>query len=358
MLQRLAIAVGQARQRCFSLTLIPLYTTLLIIGMVTLSQAGESLGVPDRDDIEYPDDDPPSEEEVRLGKLLFFDRRLSGNNRLSCASCHNPDLGFGDGLALGLGAKGNRLTRHTPHLYNFTWNTTFLWDGRAASLEEQVLGPIANCREMSMPLDQLIGKLKAVPVYREAFANLYPDMGIVPETVARAIAAFERTLISDNSPFDHYMNGEKSAMSAAAVRSMKLFGSMKLFEGKANCTACHSGPNFTNESFHNVGLGDTDPARAAIVDDDTLRGAFKTPGLRNVLLTAPYMHDGSIATLEAVVQFYNAGERKGTTTSDLIKPLHLSEAEIFDLVAFLGALTDPVIITRPEMPSGPDETAN
>ncbi len=352
MLSSVVAALDQAHKCLFSLVPIALCVMLISMDVASLSRAGEPLGVPDRDDIEYPDDDPPAEAEVQLGKLLFFDARLSGNNRLSCASCHNPDLGFGDGLALGLGTKGNRLPRHPPHLYNLAWNTVFLWDGRAASLEEQVLSPIANCSEMSLPLDQLIDKLKQVPAYREAFAKLYPDAGIVPETIARAIAAFERTLISDNSPFDRSMQGDKQAMSAAAIRGMQLF------EGKANCTACHSGPNFTNESFHNLGLGDEDPARAAIVDDDTLRGAFKTPGLRNVLLTAPYMHDGSLATLEAVVRFYNRGERKGARTSDLMKPLHLSAAEIFDLVAFLGALTDPVVVTRPEIPSGQDETAS
>lgn len=351
MLQSVVATIDRAKPHLLGLALMPLYIAILSMGVTTWSQAGEPLGVPDRDDIEYPDDDPPSEAEVQLGKVLFFDPRLSGNNRLSCASRHNPDLGFGDGMALGLGAKGNRLTRHTPHLYNLAWNTALLWDGRAASLEEQVLGPIANCREMSMPLDRLIGKLEQVPAYRVAFAEVYPDVGITPETVARAIAAFERTLISDNSPFDRYVKGDKSAMSAAAIRGMKLF------EGKAKCTGCHSGPNFTNESFHNLGLGDEDPARAAIVNDETLRGAFKTPGLRNVLLTAPYMHDGSLPTLEAVVQFYNAGERKSAATSDLIEPLHLSEADIFDLIAFLGALTDPVIVTRPEIPSGQNETA-
>ncbi|WP_089720572.1 cytochrome-c peroxidase [Candidatus Entotheonella palauensis] len=350
MLQIVIAVIGKVKPPLTTLVLALLALVLFTAGSAALSQAAEPLGVPDREDIEYPDDEPPSDAELELGKTLFFDPRLSGNNRLSCASCHNPDLGFGDGLALGLGTQGNRLTRHTPHLYNLAWNTAFLWDGGAESLEEQVLEPIAARNEMSMPLDRLMVKLSRVPYYRNAFAKVYPEAGLIPETIARAIAAFERTLISDNSPFDRYMKGDPNAMSAAAIRGMKLF------EGKANCIACHSGPNFTNESFHNLGLGDEDPARAAIVADDTLRGAFKTPGLRNVLLTAPYMHDGSLATLEAVVQFYNAGERKGATTSKLIKPLHLSETEIFDLVAFLGALTDPVIVARPEIPAGPDET--
>lgn len=309
-----------------------------------LSMAAATLGVPDRDDIEYPDDEPPSAKEVYLGKVLFFDKRLSSNNHLSCASCHNPDLGFGDGIALGRGTMGNTLGRNTPHIYNLAWNTTLFWDGRASSLEEQALGPIQAPGEMNMPLTQLLPRLKEVPYYVYTFAKVYPDSGLTAENIGRAIAAFERTIVSDNAPFDRYMKGVKTAMSPEAIRGMALF------TGKANCVACHSGPNFTDESFHNIGLGGEDTGRAAIVGDATLNRAFKTPGLRNALLTAPYMHDGSVATLEEVVRFYNAGGKHKNGASDLIKPLHLAEAEVFDLVAFLGALTDPVVVTRPEIP--------
>lgn len=195
-----------------------------------------------------------------------------------------------------------------------------------------------------MPLTQLLPRLKEVPYYVYTFAKVYPDSGLTAENIGRAIAAFERTIVSDNAPFDRYMKGVKTAMSPEAIRGMALF------TGKANCVACHSGPNFTDESFHNIGLGGEDTGRAAIVGDATLNRAFKTPGLRNALLTAPYMHDGSVATLEEVVRFYNAGGKHKNGASDLIKPLHLAEAEVFDLVAFLGALTDPVVVTRPEIP--------
>ena len=323
---------------------LPMLVMVIGSGGLQRSLANEALGVPDRDEIVYPDDEPPSAAEVSLGKMLFFDPRLSSNNKYSCASCHNPDLGFGDGMAVGQGTMGNQLGRNTPHLYNLAWNSVFFWDGRALSLEEQALGPIAAPGEMNMPLKRLIPKLKRVPFYERAFTQVYSDSGLTIDNVARAIAAFERTLISDHSPFDQYMKGETTAMSPAAIRGMQLF------KGKAKCTRCHSGPNFTDESFHNIGVGGADKARGAIVNDPSLNHAFKTPGLRNVLLTAPYMHDGSVATLEGVVRFYNDGGKPKYGRSALITPLHLTEEEIFDLVAFLGALTDPVVVQRPAIP--------
>jgi len=314
------------------------------------SLAAAPLGVPDPSTIAYPTGEAPSAAEVHLGKVLFFDKRLSSNEHMSCASCHNPDLGFGDGIARGFGTLGHPLGRNTPHLYNLAWNTTFFWDGRAQSLEEQALGPIQAPGEMNMPLDQLIARLNQIPWYVTTFATLYPDSRLTAENVGRALAAFERTIISNNAPFDRYMRGDTEAMSPEAVRGMQLF------TGKANCLACHSGPNFTDESFHNIGVGGTDAGRAAIVHDASLTGAFKTPGLRNTLLTAPYMHDGSLASLEEVVRFYNAGGTQKPGISEMIKPLQLTDPELCDLVAFLGALTDPVPITRPAIPTAQETT--
>jgi cytochrome c peroxidase len=248
-------------------------------------------------------------------------------------------------MATGMGTMGNKLGRNTPHLYNLAWNTVFFWDGRATSLEEQALGPIEAPGEMNMPLEQLLPKLQQVPFYAKTFAEVYPGTGMTRDTLARAIAAFERTLISANSPFDRFMQGDTAAMSPAAMRGLQLF------TGKANCAACHNGPNFTDESFHNIGVSGQDKGRAAIIQDPSLAGAFKTPGLRNVLLTAPYMHDGSVPTLEEVVRFYNAGGKHPQGVSEEIKPLHLTEDEIFDLVAFLGTLTDPLVINRPHIPA-------
>ncbi len=311
---------------------------------VSLQTAMNLLSVPDRNTIPYPDGKPHSALEIELGKTLFFDTRLSSNQKFSCASCHNPDLGFGDGMATGEGTLGNRLGRNTPHLYNLAWNSVFFWDGRAASLQEQALGPIQAEGEMNMPLPQLVNRLRQVPYYNQTFAAVYPESGLTSENIGRAIAAFERTFISYNSPYDRYMRGDKTAMSPAALRGMQLF------VGKANCLVCHNGPNFTDGNFHNIGVAGDDAGRANIIKNPGFKGAFKTPGLRNALLTAPYMHNGSVPTLEAVVRFYNAGKQPRPEVSALIKPLNVKETEIFDLVAFLSALTDPLTIERPEQP--------
>lgn len=313
-----------------------------LVGSFQLTQA-EPIGTPDLDDIEYPDDEPHSAAEVELGKVLFFDNRLSVNQQQSCATCHNPDLGFGDGMAQGLGTMGGILGRNTPHIYNLAWNVTFFWDGRAGSLEEQALGPIEAAGEMNMPLDQLIPRLEAVEYYQKAFKSVYGN-GITKENIGKAIAAFERTLVSINSPFDQYLAGNQEAMRPEAVRGMKLF------DGKANCTKCHDGPNFTDNSFHDIGVKGSDPGREKISGDASQRRAFKTPGLRNVIFTAPYMHDGSEGSLEDVVRFYNRGGDRKEGLSNLIEPLNLTEQEIADIVAFMGALTDAIIVERPKVP--------
>lgn len=309
-----------------------------------LVSAESTLGTPDMDDIEYPDDDAPSKQEIELGKTLFFDTRLSINNKQSCATCHNPDLGFGDAVAAGSGTMGGPLGRNTPHIYNLAWSSIFMWDGRKSSLEEQALGPIEAAGEMNMPLDTLLPKLNAVPFYQQQFNAVYGSSIITKENLGKALAAFERTIISDNSAFDKYLAGNKNAMSPAAVRGLALF------ENKANCVKCHDGVNFTDDSFHNIGIKGNDQGRDAIMSSPGMKGAFKTPGLRNTLLTSPYMHDGSLASLEEVIRFYNRGGDNALGRSKLIEPLNLTELEIQELVAFLGALTDPVVIERPIIP--------
>lgn len=280
---------------------------------------------------------------VELGKVLFFDPRLSINDRVSCASCHNPDLGFSDGLALGLGTNGARLERNAPHLYNLAWGSRFFWDGRAKSLEEQAMGPILSPAEMAMDLKVLLPKLKAVPFYAQAFAKQFPQEGITAGTVAKAIAAFERTLVVNDTPYDRYLGGDPSALDPAAVRGLKLF------QGKAHCAVCHDGPNLTDNGFHNLGLESPDLGRYRIDQRKILHKAFKTPGLRNITLSAPYMHDGSLGTLEEVVRFYNRGGGKGEKDLEM-EPLGLTDSEIFDLVSFLGSLTQPLEIKRPQIP--------
>lgn len=309
-----------------------------------LALANEPLGTPDLDDIEYPDDEPHSTEEIELGKVLFFDKRLSSNQLQSCATCHNPDLGFGDGLKTSMGTLGKPVDRNAPHIYNLAWNVTFFWDGRAATLEEQALGPIEAAGEMNLSLDEAVKRLSAVPYYRDSFAKVYGSDEITAELIGRAIAAFERTLNSINAPFDQYIAGNTSAMSPAAIRGLEVF------KGKGNCMDCHDGPNFTDNSFHHIGVVGKDVGREAITQDPTMHKAFKTPGLRNVTLTAPYMHDGSEATLMDVIEFYNRGGDDKKGISNLIKPLNLTEQEKTDLLAFMGALTDPIIVERPKIP--------
>lgn len=319
---------------------------ILIGGCLAFSVgfADETFFKLDMDEIEYPDDEPHSQQEVELGKKLFFDNRLSVNQKQSCATCHNPDLGFGDGMAKGLGTMGNSLGRNTPHIYNLAWNVSFFWDGRASSLEEQALGPIQAAGEMNMPLDKLVSRLNKVRYYRDKFEEVYGEPQITAENIGRAIAAFERSVIVQDTPYDRYLDGDKTAMGEEAVRGMKLFA------GKARCVRCHDGANFTDNSFHNIGLGDEDSGRESVVKDSSLNKAFKTPGLRNVLFTAPYMHDGSIATLEDVIRFYNRGGDEKTGIDREMVALNLSDQEISDLVAFLGALSAPLKIARPEIP--------
>ena len=281
---------------------------------------------------------------IHLGKVLFFDTRLSLKDNQSCATCHNPDLGFGEGVAAAFGTMGGTVGRNTPHIYNLAWNVLFFWDGRADSLEAQALGPIEAKGEMNMPLEQLKEKLKKVPYYQRTFDALFPDSGITNDNIGSAIAAFERTIIVDDTPFDRYMKGNFAAMSPAAIRGMKLF------EGKARCALCHMGPNFTDNGFHNIGIGDSDIGRAAIQKGATNFGSFKTPGLRNTLLTAPYMHNGSMGSLEEVMHHYNKGGNKVKGLDPLMKPLNLTDQEIYDVIAFMGALTQPLVIERPQIP--------
>jgi cytochrome c peroxidase len=301
------------------------------------------LATPDLATIEYPDGAPPSVAEIALGKQLYYEPRLSGNGTMSCATCHNPDIGMGDGMALGTGSKANRLGRNTPHVYNLAWSTVLFWDGRAGSLEEQALGPIASPDEMDLPIPEAVARLKTIPGYVTQFNAVYGKDGVTAENLGKAIAAFERTLVSKNSAFDRHLAGDKSALSPEAKRGLALF------QGKANCIACHNGPNLTDDSFHDLGMKDADLGRGKLDPAPHLQHAFKTPGLRNVVLTAPYMHDGSLPTLEAVVQFYNRGGDR-PTSDPLVKKLGLSEAEVRDLVAFLGSLTDPVTVEVPVLP--------
>jgi cytochrome c peroxidase len=299
--------------------------------------------------VPFPPDNAPNAERVALGKQLFFDPRLSGSGFLSCASCHNPSLGWSDGLPTGLGHDFKRLGRATPTILNAVYQPLLMWDGRKPNLEQQALGPIESAGEMNMPLEALEHKLQAIPGYKPLFDQAYPGEGISRITVGKALASFERTVVSTEAPFDRWRKGKAQAMSASAQRGFKVF------QDKGNCAKCHQGFNFTDNGFHNIGvksLGDTeDEGRFAHRKVKILKGAFKTPTLRDVELTAPYMHNGMYQTLEEVVDHYDRGGDVKTNLSPNIQPLNLTAEEKQDLVAFMKSLTGtPMVVSLPQLP--------
>ncbi len=285
--------------------------------------------------IPFPKDNPHTRLSENLGRTLFFDPRLSGSNWISCATCHNPAFSWGDGLAKGIGSGMKSLGRRTPTILNLAWGELMMWDGRFDSLESQALAPVSEEGEMNLPHDRMLQKLQAIPGYVELFAKAFPDEGLTTSTVAKALATFERTVVSGTAPFDRWIKGNEKAISSEAKMGFEIFN------GKALCSKCHSGWRFTDDSFHDIGLADEDKGRGKILPDiEVMQHAFKTPTLRNVDHRGPYMHDGSEVTLEDVVEFYNqGGKSKRPSISEHIRPLRLSEKEKSDLVEFLKTLT-------------------
>ena len=288
------------------------------------------------DSVYIPKDNPLTREKIELGRKLFFDKSLSADNTVACADCHNPLLGFADGMAVASGINEQKGERSTPTIINRLFSEKQFWDGRAGSLEKQVLEPIQNPIEMANTLDNVVRTLNADFQYRKEFRRVF-GTEVTIDGIAKAIASFERTLISGNSLFDQFKKGDKNALSKSAQRGFTLFES-----GRVNCIACHSGPNFTNEEFKNNGAGmdmeDPDLGRYTVTKNDSDRGAFKTPTLRDIVRTAPYMHDGSLRTLMGVVDFYNKGGIPNKYLSKEIRPLNLTGQEKADLVEFLKSL--------------------
>ena len=284
--------------------------------------------------ITVPDDNPLTPEKVALGRDLFTDRILSLDRTRSCASCHRPDHAFADTARISSGVRGRHVARNAPTLLNRGYGKAFFWDGRAATLEDGVLLPIDNPDELALPLADLVTRLRASTRYRALFRRAFPAREITRSTVGQALASYVRTLRSGDTPADRYVAGDTTALSAAQRRGRALF------LGKGNCADCHSGPTFSDERFHNTGVaaGTTDEGRHVITRDSADRGRFKTPTLREIVRTAPYMHDGSIPTLERVVDFYDGGGRANPNLDQEIHPLRLSAAEKSDLIAFLRAL--------------------
>ena len=292
---------------------------------------------------------------VALGRRLFFERELSSDRTISCASCHQPVRLFTDGLPAARGVGGQTGKRNTPGVVNAVYWSRQFWDGRAADLEEQAGGPIANPIEMNLPHEVAIGRLAADPGYRRQFETVFGPGPITMARVVRAIAAYESTLLSGNSPFDrYYYAGEKGAMSAAAIRGLEVFRN----PAKGNCAQCHTigerASLLTDGLFHNLGTGMdsngelTDPGRYAVTKLEADRGAFRTPSLRNVARTAPYMHDGRLKSLREVIDFYIGGGSSNPQLDPMIRPLILSAGEREDLEVFLEALTG-------EAPNDPKE---
>jgi cytochrome c peroxidase len=284
--------------------------------------------------IPFPGENRFSSERELLGKTLFFDPGLSGSKSISCASCHNPGLSWTDGLPKALGQGMRELSRRTPTLLNAAWADLLFWDGRAESLEEQALAPISAAGEMNQRLDRMLVFVNSIPGYRILFDRAYPGQPITAKSVARAIATFERTIVSEKAPFDQWISGSESAISECAKRGFDLFNT------KAGCEKCHSGWNFTDNGFHDIGLRGDDQGRGATVPLGSMQHAFKTPTLRNVDRRGPFMHDGSEPSLDSVIELYDkGGAEKRPSLAPEIVPLHLTEWEKADLTAFLKSLT-------------------
>lgn len=307
------------------------------------------LGLPP---VPVPASNQPTAATVALGEKLYFSKELSSDGTIACASCHDPKKGFTDNSAFSSGVGGKKGGRSAPPARNAAYFTTLFWDGRASSLEEQAAGPIQNAIEMASTRESVERSLSASAEWRRAFADAFgaaPDgrSPVTLERVTAAIASYERTLVRANSPFDRFLYGNDSrALTPSARRGLDVFRE----PAKANCVACHQiGKEyalFTDNRFHNIGIGVDaegnlkDQGRYEVTKQDGDRGAFRTPSLRDIALTAPYMHDGSLKTLKEVVDFYVGGGNANDHRDPLIRPLtHLTRQDREDLVAFLESLT-------------------
>lgn len=294
-------------------------------------------------EVQWPEDNPYSADKVELGRLLYFDKRVSSDNSVACASCHATEKAFTDGAPFSTGIGGQKGGRSAPTVINRAYSTAQFWDGRAPTLEAQAIGPIANPIEMTSDKtadeahEATAKRLRAIPGYVTRFEKVFGPGSLNIGTIAKAIATFERTVLSGNAPYDKYVEGNKTAMSESQVRGMKVFFN------KAACDSCHIGFNFTDGSYENIGIGMDKPkpdlGRFEVSKREEDKGAFKTPTLREIEHTGPYMHDGSLKTLEEVVEHYNKGGIKNQWLDQRIKPLNLTDQDKKDLVAFLKSLS-------------------
>ncbi|QGJ70065.1 Methylamine utilization protein MauG [Planctomycetales bacterium 10988] len=313
----------------------------ILFGLCLLSYCAGGLADENKDQLTIPlglpkmwipGGNPHSAAKVELGKQLYFDPRLSRDETVSCATCHDPNKGWTDGFQFSTGIEGQLGGRNAPTIINSAYSYFQFWDGRAMHLEGQALGPIQNPIEMGMTMGEVVERLNGVEGYRAQFQEVF-GTEVTEENIAKAIAAFERTILSGNAPYDRFVSGDESALSESAQRGMEIFFN------KGNCSACHAGPNFSDGGFHNIGVGmdqeDPDIGRYKISKLLGDRGSFKTPMLREIARTAPYMHNGSLKTLEEVVDFYNKGGVPNPQMDEEIFPLNLTDKEQADLVQFL-----------------------
>jgi cytochrome c peroxidase len=286
--------------------------------------------------MQIPEDNPLTAAKIELGRLLYFDTRLSADATVSCATCHSPDKGFTDQAPVSTGIRGQKGTRSAPTVLNSAFNFFQFWDGRAGSLEEQAGGPVENPVEMGNSHAKAGETIAGIEGYAPYFTKAFGDPKVDIDRITKAIASYERTVLSGNSAWDRYVDGDKKALSDSAARGLELF------EGKALCTRCHVGFNLTDGLFHNLGVGmsadEPDLGRYEITKEEADKGAFKTPILRDLQRTAPYMHDGSVATLEEVIALYDRGGEKNPWLDAKMQPLGLSDEEKKDLLAFLNSL--------------------
>lgn len=310
----------------------PFRCCVVSVGVLTLMSmtpqwidAAELIGLPP---VVHPRENLPTAEKISLGRQLYFDGRLSSDGRVSCASCHDPAKGFSNGEQFATGIDGKKGGRNSPTIINSAYGKLQFWDGRAKSLEDQALGPIQNPIEMNMGLEDLVSRLNGIEGYQKQFQKVF-GTEVTSDGIAKAIAAYERTVLSGGAPYDKFRAGDQAALTEASMRGMKLFF------GKANCSACHSGASFSDNGFHNIGIPGSDEGRAVISKSSGDKGSFKTPTLREIARTAPYMHDGSLKTLEEVVTRYNKGGTPHPQLDEEIFPLKLTDAEAADLVEFL-----------------------
>ena len=331
-----------------SLKSLPLLSKLiLLLGLLlfTLTSTGENvklietpLGFPK---INVPNDNPITKAKIDLGEKLFFEKLLSRDSSISCASCHNPSYAFTDGLQKARGIKDREVTRNTPTLTNMAYNNSFLRDGVNPSLEAQVIVPIHEKNEFDFHILLVAERLKKKNEYVALFEIAFGEMPS-PKLISNAIATYERTLISGNSRYDKFMfHKDSSALSNKEIRGMRLFD-------KLNCISCHSGFNFTNGEVVNNGLYENydDLGKMRVTLDPKDRGSFKVPTLRNIALTSPYMHDGSLKTLEEVINHYAKGGENNENKDKRVVPFKLNDEEKLELMAFLQSLTDSSFITR------------